>query len=70
VKLAAVQRVELGKPGDFSETKSKADVIEQVEQRGGPKARKLFEKFIRDMAKLRDGDNAATDRTDDGSGED
>jgi hypothetical protein len=56
VKLAQVQRIEVGNPGDFSDLDKKG-IVEKLEQRAGPKARQLFEKFIKDMQKLRDGDS-------------
>jgi hypothetical protein len=52
-KIAQVQRVEVGAPGDFSGLDKKG-IVEKLEQRAGPKARKLFEKFISDMQKLKD----------------
>ena len=65
VKLANVMRVEVGTPGDFSGL-SKQEIVDKLEQRAGPKARKLFEKFISDMKKLKDkpagvGDNVSGD---------
>ena len=65
VKLAHVMRVEVGTPGDFSGL-SKQEIVDKLEQRSGPKARKLFEKFISDMQKLREepggvGDNVSGD---------
>ena len=30
----------------------KADIVQKLEERGGPEARKLFEKFMRDVEKL------------------
>jgi hypothetical protein len=54
-KLAQVQRIELGKPGDFSGL-SKGEIIAKLEERAGPQAAKLFTKFVKDMSKLRDGD--------------
>jgi hypothetical protein len=53
VKLANVMRVEVGTPGDFSGL-SKQEIVEKLEQRARPKARKLFQKFISDMQKLKD----------------
>jgi hypothetical protein len=53
VKLMAVMPVEVGSPGDsFSKLRSKQAIIEKLEERAGPEARKLFEKFVKDMAKL------------------
>jgi hypothetical protein len=64
-KIAQVQRIEVGNPGDFSGLDKKG-IMEKLEQRAGPKARKLFEKFISDMKKLKDkpagvGDNVSGD---------
>jgi hypothetical protein len=62
-KIVAVQRIEVGQPDDFSGLDKKG-IVEKLEQRAGPKARKLFEKFISDMQKLREepggvGDNVS-----------
>jgi hypothetical protein len=64
-KIAQVQRIEVGNPGDFSGLDKKG-IVEKLEQRAGPKAKKLFEKFISDMQKLREepggvGDNGSAD---------
>jgi hypothetical protein len=53
VKLAQVQRIEIGNPVDFSGL-DKEGIVEKLEQRAGPTARKLFEKFISEMQKLKD----------------
>jgi hypothetical protein len=65
VKLAQVQRIEIGNPGDFGGLDKKG-IVEKIEQRAGPKARRLFEKFTSDMQKLKDepdgvGDNVSGD---------
>jgi hypothetical protein len=52
IKLANVTRLEVGAPGDFSNLGSKQAIIEKLEERAGPEARKLFQKFVKDMAKL------------------
>src|SRR5262249_48791181 len=52
VKLAQVQRIELGQPGDFSNVNSKAEVLAKLEEKSGPQARKLFEQFIRKMQRM------------------
>jgi hypothetical protein len=64
-KIAQVQRIEVGQPGDFSGL-DKRGIVEKLEQRAGPAARKLFEKFISDMQKLKDepdgvGDNGTAE---------
>ena len=64
-KIAQVQRIEVSNPGDFGGLDMK-EIVDKLEQRAGPKARKLFEKFISDMQKLKDepdgvGDNVSGD---------
>ncbi len=51
VKLAKVNRVEVGSPGDFAKL-DKQGILEKLEEKGGPKARQLFEKFMRDVDRL------------------
>ena len=54
VKLVSVMRVEVGSPEDpFSKLRSKEAILAKLEQRAGPQARKLFEKFIEDVDRLR-----------------
>jgi hypothetical protein len=52
IKLCQVTKVELGSPGDFAKLRSKQAIIEKLEQKAGPEARKLFEKFVEDVEKL------------------
>jgi hypothetical protein len=53
VKLVNVMRVEVGSPEDpFSKLGSKEPIIAKLEERAGPQARKLFEKFIKDVERL------------------
>jgi hypothetical protein len=47
-----VTKIEVGQPNEFAGLGSKQAVIEKLEERAGPEARKLFEKFVEDMAKL------------------
>jgi hypothetical protein len=51
VKLARVLKVEVGGPGAFAKL-GKADIVQKLEEGGGPEARKLFEKFVADVEKL------------------
>ncbi len=51
IKLAKVTRIEVGSPGAFTRL-SKQGILERLEEKGGPEARKLFEKFMRDVEKL------------------
>jgi hypothetical protein len=53
-RLAKVMRVEVGGPGEFAAVASKAEILQKLEERAGPEARKLFEKFARDLAKLQE----------------
>jgi hypothetical protein len=54
VKLANVQRIEVGQPDEYSGLKSKQEVIDRLEQRAGPEVRKLFEDFIKQVEALKD----------------
>ena len=51
-KTIDVRRVEVGQPGEFSAAANKQEIIQKLEERAGPEARKLFEKFTRDLQKL------------------
>ena len=51
IKLSRVLKVEVGGPGDFAKL-GKQGILERLEEKGGPKARQLFENFIRDVEKL------------------
>ena len=52
IKLASVTRIEVSSPDDFSKLKSKQEIVERLEERAGPQARKLFEKFIEQVERL------------------
>jgi hypothetical protein len=53
IKLASVIRIEVSDPGgDFSKLKSEQEIAEKLEERAGPKARALFEKFIEKVERL------------------
>jgi hypothetical protein len=52
-KIAAAHRIEIGQPDDFSGLKSKQAIVEKLEERAGPEARKLFEKFIKQVEALK-----------------
>ena len=52
IKLASVTRIEVSSPDDFSKLKSKQEIVEKLEERTGPQARKLFEKFIKEVERL------------------
>src|SRR6516162_725997 len=51
-KTIDVRRVEVGQPGEFSAGPNKEAILKRLEQKGGPQARKLFEKFTQEMQKL------------------
>ncbi len=51
IKLARVTRIEVGSPGDFAKL-SKQGILERLQEKAGPEARRLFEKFTRDVEKL------------------
>jgi hypothetical protein len=44
--------LEVGQPGDFSRLTNKEAIVQRLEERSGPAARALFEKFIADLDKL------------------
>ena len=52
VKLCQVTKVEVGQPNDLARLGNKEAIIQRLEERSGPEARKLFEKFVRDLEKL------------------
>jgi hypothetical protein len=52
IKLCQVTKVEVGSPGDFAKLGSKQAIVQKLEERAGPEARKLFEKFVNDLEKL------------------
>jgi hypothetical protein len=52
IKLSQVTKIEVGQPNEFAGLGSKQAVIDKLEERAGPEARKLFEQFVEDMAKL------------------
>jgi hypothetical protein len=51
-KTIDVRRVEVGQPGEFSRLPNEQAILEKLEEKSGPQARELFEKFIRDFEKL------------------
>jgi hypothetical protein len=51
-KTIDVRRVEVGQPGEFSRPPTKEVILERLEEKAGPQARKLFEKFIQEVQKL------------------
>ncbi len=51
IKLSRVLKVEVGGPGDFTRL-SKQGILEKLQERAGPEARRLFEKFMVDVEKL------------------
>ena len=53
-KIAAVSRIEIGQADDFSGLKSKSEIVDKLEERAGPEARKLFESFIKKVEALED----------------
>ncbi len=51
IKLAKVTRIEVGSPGAFAKL-GKQGILEKLQEKGGPEARQLFEKFMRDVDRL------------------
>jgi len=52
IKLASVTRIEVSSANDFLNLRSKEEIVEKLEERAGPQARKLFEKFIKEVERL------------------
>jgi hypothetical protein len=52
VTLSKVMRWEVGEPGAFERPRSPEEVMDRLEQRIGPQARNLFERFLRKVQKL------------------
>jgi len=52
IKLSQVTKIEVGQPNDFARLGNKEAILQKLEERSGPEARKLFEKFVRDLEKL------------------
>ncbi len=51
IKLSCVLKDEVGGPGAFAKL-GKQGILEKLQEKAGPEARKLFEKFMRDVEKL------------------
>jgi hypothetical protein len=52
VTLAKVIRWEVGTPGTFDRPRTPEEVMDRLEERIGPKGRKLFEHFLRKLNRL------------------
>ena len=52
VTLAKVIRWEVGTPGAFDRPRTPEEVMDRLEERIGPKGRKLFEQFLRKVNRL------------------
>jgi hypothetical protein len=52
VTLAKVIRWEVGTPGAFDRPRTPEEVMDRLEERVGPKGRKLFEQFLRKVNRL------------------
>ncbi len=53
IKLCQVTKVDVSQPNEFARLDNKEAILHRLEERSGPEARKLFEKFVRDLDKLR-----------------
>jgi hypothetical protein len=51
-KLALVHPVEQSQPQDFDRPRAREQALDKLEQRAGPKARKMFERFLARIDKL------------------
>jgi hypothetical protein len=47
-------RWETGLPGTINKPRTPEEIIAKLEERAGPKARKLFERFLRQLNKLQE----------------
>jgi hypothetical protein len=45
-------KLEVGSPGNFAKLGNREEIAQKLEQKAGPEARKLFEKFVEDVQKL------------------
>ncbi len=52
IKLLQVTKIEVAQPSDFARLGNKEAIMQRLEERSGPEARKLFEKFVRDFDDL------------------
>jgi hypothetical protein len=52
VTLAKVLKIELGPPDSFDRPASTAEALDRLEQRAGPQARALLEKFLGEVAQV------------------
>ena len=52
LKIANVHRVEIGQPEEFDRPSSKEEALRLLEQRAGPKARRMLESFLAKVEKL------------------
>jgi len=52
VSLARIIRWEVDSPGAFDRALSPEEIMDKLEERVGPKGRKLFEQFLRKVNKL------------------
>ena len=53
VTLAKVIRWEVGTPGTFDRPRTPEEIMDRLEERVGPKGRKLFEQFLRKVKSAR-----------------
>ncbi len=52
IKLSQVTKIEVSQPNDFARLGNKEGIIQRLEEKAGPQARELFERFVRDVEKL------------------
>ncbi len=53
IKLCQVTKVEVGQPREFARLGNKEAILQRLDERSGPEARTLFEKFVRDLENLK-----------------
>jgi hypothetical protein len=67
VSLSKVMRWEMGEPGAFDRPRTPEEVVERLEQRLGPQARKLFERFLEQINQLEREQQGVIDNEDEGA---
>jgi hypothetical protein len=67
VTLSKVMRWEVGEPGAFERPRSPEEVMDRLEARIGPQARKLFERFLKQINQLEQQQQGVIDNEDEGA---
>jgi hypothetical protein len=54
VSLARILRWEVGAAGEFERPRSPEEIIAKLERKVGPEGRRIFERFLRQVARLQE----------------